>query len=61
MVDHQHQSRSLVRQCRLLDISRSSVYYRSSEATQEDLDYMKLMDRQYLGTPFYGSRRFTVG
>ena len=60
MVDRQHPSLSVVRQCRLLDISRSSVYYRSSEATQEDLDYMKLMDRQYLATPFYGSRQFSV-
>ena len=60
MVDRQHPSLSVVRQCRLLDISRSSVYYRSSEATQEGLDYMKLMDRQYLATPFYGSRRFSV-
>ena len=60
MVDRQHLSRSLVRQCRSLDISRSGVCSRSSEASQEDLDYMKLMDRQYLATPFYGSRRFTV-
>jgi putative transposase len=60
MVDRQHPSLSVVHQCRLLDISRSSVYYRSSEASQEDLDYMKLMDRQYLATPFYGSRRFSV-
>ena len=60
MVDRQHLSRSLVRQCRSLDISRSSVCSRSSETSQEDLDYMKLMDRQYLATPFYGSRRFTV-
>ena len=60
MVDRQHPSLSVVRQCRLLDISRSSVYYRSSEATQEDLDYIKLMDRQYLATPFYGSRQFSV-
>ena len=36
------------------------MYYRSSEATQEDLEYMRLMDRQYLATPFYGSRRFSV-
>jgi len=60
MVDRQHPSLSVVHQCGLLDISRSSVYYRSSEASQEDLDYMKLMDRQYLATPFYGSRRFSV-
>ena len=60
MVDCQHPSLSVVRQCRLLDISRSSVYYRSSGATQEDLDYMRLMDHQYLAAPFYGSRRFSV-
>ena len=60
MVDCQHPSLSVVHQCRLLDISRSGVYYQSSEASQEDLDYMKLMDRQYLATPFYGSRRLSV-
>ena len=60
MVDCKHPSLSVVRQCRLLDISRSSVYYQSSEATEEDLEYMRLMDRQYLATPFYGSRRFSV-
>ena len=60
MVERQHPSLSVVRQCRLLDISRSSVYYRSAEASHEDLGHMKLMDCQYLATPFYGSRRFTV-
>ena len=60
MVERKHTFLSVVRQCRLLDISRSSVYYRSSEAIQEDLEYMRLMDRQYLATPFYGSRRFSV-
>ena len=59
MVDRRHPLLSVVGQCRLLDISRSSVYYRSSEATQGDLDHRKLMDRQYLATPFYGSRRFS--
>ena len=38
----------------------SSVYYRSSEATQGDLDHMNLIDRQYLATPFYGSRRLSA-
>ena len=60
MVNRRHPSLSVVRQCRLLDINRSSVYFRSSEASQEDLGHMKLMDHQYLATPFYGSRRFTV-
>ncbi len=44
MVDRQHPSLSVVRQCRLLDIGRSSVYYWSAEASQEDLGHMKLMD-----------------
>ena len=46
MVERQHPSLSVVRQCRLLDISRSSVYYWSAEASQEDLGHMKLMDHQ---------------
>ena len=60
MVDRRHPLLSVVGQCRLLDISRSSVYYRSLEATQGDLDHRKLMDSQYLATPFYESRRFTA-
>ena len=54
MVERQHPSLSVVRQCRLLDISRSSVYHRSSEASQEDLGHMKLMDHQYLAHPSTG-------
>jgi putative transposase len=53
-VERQHPSLSVVLQCRLLDISRSGVYYQSSEASLEDVDYMKLMDRQYLATPSTG-------
>jgi putative transposase len=56
-VDRRHPAISVVRQCALLGISRSSVYYRSAEVSQEDLELMRLMDRQYLATPFYGSRR----
>ena len=39
-------------------MSRSSVYCRPVGVSQEDLTLMKLIDRQYLATPFYGSRRF---
>jgi putative transposase len=60
MVDRRHRFLSTVKQCALLGISRSSVYYRSRGHSQEDLELMKLMDRQYLATPFYGSRRMTV-
>ena len=41
----------------LLGVSRSSLYYRSKGVSEEDLFLMREMDRQYLKTPFYGSRR----
>ena len=57
MVDRQHPSLSLVRQCALLGVSRSSLYYRPRAASEEDLSLMGEIDRQYLETPFFGSRR----
>ena len=57
MIDRDHQHLSLVRQCSLLDVSRSWVYYRPVKPGTEDLELMALMDRQYLKTPFYGSRK----
>jgi putative transposase len=59
-VDRQHPSLSVVRQCTLLSISRSSVYYQPVKTSQENLKLMKLIDQQYLERPFYGSRRMTV-
>jgi len=60
MVDRQHPALSALRQCALLDISRSSQYYRRKEASPEDLAVMKAIDQQYLITPFYGSWRMTI-
>ena len=57
MVDREHPFLSLVRQCALLGVSRSSVYYRPRAASEQDLSLMGEIDRQYLETPFYGSRR----
>ena len=57
MIDRDHQQLSLVRQRILLDVSRASVYYRPVPTRAEDLELMALMDRQYLKTPFYGSRK----
>ena len=60
MVDREHPELSVVRQCSLLGISRSSVYSRSDEADEYELELMSLIDRQYLVRPYYGSRRMTV-
>src|ERR671915_8330 len=60
LVEGQHSSLSVVRQCALLGISRSSVYYQPVPASQENLELMELIDQQYLERPFYGSRRMTA-
>jgi putative transposase len=60
MIDCDHPDLSLVRQCSLLGISRSSLYYQPVSASAEDLELMALLDRQYLKTPFYGSRKMTA-
>ena len=41
-------------------MTRSSIYYRPKAASEEDLFLMVEIDRQYLETPFYGSRRMKV-
>jgi len=60
VVDHRHPSLSIVRQCRLLDIGRSGLYYQPKGISEEDLNLMKLIDRQYLATPFYGARKIAA-
>ena len=60
MVDPSHPSLSVVCQCKLLSISRSGLYYQPQGVSEEDLTLMKLIDRQYLATPFYGARRMAV-
>ena len=60
MVDREHPSLPIVGQCALLGVSRSSLYYRPKGASEEDLSLMREIDRQYLATPFYGSRRMKV-
>ena len=57
MVDREHPSLSLVRQCALLGVSRSNIYYRPRAVSAEDLSLMGEIDRQYRETPFYGSKR----
>lgn len=51
---------SMNRQCELLCIHRSGLYYKPVAETAENLHIMRLMDEQYLKTPFYGQRRLRV-
>jgi len=41
-------------------MSRSSLYYQPVGPSEEELTLLRLIDEQYLKTPFYGSRRMTV-
>lgn len=50
---------SMSRQCELLCIHRSGLYYRPLAESEENLLLMRLLDEQYLKTPFYGCRRLT--
>ena len=60
VVDRRYPSLSIVRQCTLLDISRSGLYYQPKGISEKDLILMKLIDRQYLATPFYGTRKIAA-
>ena len=49
---------SIRRQCDLLNISKSSLYY-SHGLSDEDLRLMNFIDEIYTKRPFYGNRRIT--
>ena len=54
-----HSEVSVRRQCKLLGIHRSGLYYRPVEPDPYDQQLMALIDQQYLKRPFYGSRKMT--
>ena len=57
MIEREHAGLSLTRQCRLLELSRSSVYYRPVGESAQTLALMRRIDELYLQYPFYGSRQ----
>lgn len=48
---------SIRQQCAIADIPRSSWYYKPCGESDINLMYMRLIDEQYLKTPFYGAPR----
>jgi len=54
------QGLSVVRQCALVGLARSSLYYQPAGVSEENLGLMRLLDEQYTRTPFYGIRRMTA-
>jgi len=57
MIDPGHPRLSIVRQCDLVSISRSSFYREPTPESAENLMLMRLIDEQFLQTPWYGSRQ----
>lgn len=60
LIDAEHPQLSVRRQCALLGLNRSSLYYEPAAETAENLRLMRLIDQQYTDCPFYGSRRMTA-
>jgi len=56
MIDRAHPM-PITRQCEILDLSRSSVYYRAVPIPEADLALMRRIDEIHLKLPFFGSRR----
>lgn len=56
MIDRAHLI-PITQQCRILDLSRSSVYYRAVPIPEADLALMRRIDEIHLKLPFYGSRK----
>ena len=50
---------SVRRQCDLVGLPRSCFYYEPAVEAEENLHYMRLIDEQYMRTPFWGSRNMT--
>ena len=57
MIDSDHPSLSIARQCQLLSISRSGFYYQPSGESELNLTLMRLIDEQHMRTPYYGARQ----
>jgi putative transposase len=60
LVEREAPALPVSRQCRLLAVSRASVYRQRAEISEEDCTIMALIDRQYLARPYYGSRRMAA-
>ena len=52
-----HEELSVRRQCRLLSLNRSTLYYHGIGESEENLQLMRLIDEQYMRRPIFGSRR----
>ena len=55
MVERSHAEISVRRQCELLGVNRSGLYYEPVGESKENLTLMRLLDEQFTRTPFMGA------
>jgi len=60
MIEPQNPELSVRRQCELPGLNRTTLTYEPAQESALNLELMRLIDAQYLKTPFYGYRRMTV-
>ena len=60
LVSHDDSGLSICRRCELIGLNRSTFYLPPAVESEENLRLMRLIDEQYLKTPFYGSRRMAA-
>ena len=60
MVRKGHSKLSVVKQCELLELNRSGIYYQPRGESELNLELMRLMDAHYLHHPFKGATRMHV-
>ena len=60
LVDRDDPALPVVAQCRLLNVARSTLYYRPAPVSADDLAVMRRIDELHLAWPFYGSRRMAA-
>lgn len=60
MVEKNDKQMSIKKQCEVLSIHKSGLYYEPVVEKGENLKIMELLDKQYFETPFYGALRLTA-
>jgi len=60
MIESTHPDVSVRRQCELVGLNRASFYYEPATETPLNLELMRLIDRQYTKTPFFGVPKMTA-
>ena len=59
-MEPEHPELSIVRQCELLGLARSTFYCSPAWESEENLRLLRQLDELYLERPFFGSRRMAV-